>query len=241
MSIFKKPSNEKYESMREEIEQLGNELKEKEKLIKLLTKTNNDSEEKKKELEEQNKELEEQNKELGNIIDQQTFSIDKMGNELSQSKETITAQATEIDTLRKAVETSDGTIKNLQDELNGLKEMLATASNERDEAVKKLEEQEKARTEMPTPPPFNIQENVPTQSEPNDKEEPKQSMNADCAKQLSDIQASIKHLSAEIGEHAYKDKVIKDLHDDLMKKNNDFYTELKTPAIKSIIKCHNRI
>ncbi len=231
MSIFKKPLNEKYESMREEIEQLGNELKEKESLIKLLTKTNNDSEEKKKE-------LEGQNKELGNIIDQQTSSIDKMGTELSQSKETITAQAAEIDALKKTIETSGETIKNLQDELNSLKEALATVGNERDEAIKKLEGQGK---EMPTPPPFNIPEKVPATPESSGKEESRQKTDANCVKQLSDIQAAIKHLSTEIGEHAYKDKVIKDLHDDLMKKNNDFYTELKTPAIKSIIKCHNRI
>ena len=227
MSIFKKPLNEKYESMREEVEHLSNELKEKENLIKLLTKTNNDSEEKSKELEK--------------IIDQQTTSIDNMSNELAQGKEKIAAQGIEIDTLKKEIESSQQTIETLQKELDSLKESLTAIRNERDKVAKKLEEQEKNNKEMPTPPPFNIPEKVPTQSESNDKKEQEQAQNIDYTKQLNDIQASIKHLSAEIGEHAYKDKVIKDLHDDLMKKNNDFYAELKTPAIKTIIKCHNRI
>ena len=136
MSIFKKPLNEKYESMREEVEHLSNELKEKENLIKLLTKTNNDSEEK--------------NKELEKIIDQQTTSIDNMSNELAQGKEKIAAQGIEIDTLKKEIESSQQTIETLQKELDSLKESLTAIRNERDEVAKKLEEQEKNNKEKIT-------------------------------------------------------------------------------------------
>ena len=227
MSIFKKPLNEKYESMREEIEQLGNELKEKENLIKLLTKTNNDSEEKSKELEK--------------IIDQQTTSIDNMSKELSQNNETIAAQGIEIDAMKKEADAAQKTIETLQKELESLKESFASIKDERDKVLKKLEEQEDSKKNMPTPPPFNVPEKDPTSPEQNDKKEQKQEQSIDYTRQLNDMQKSIERLSDKIGEHAYKDKVIKDLHDDLMKKNNDFYAELKTPAIKAIIKSHNRI
>lgn len=55
----------------------------------------------------------------------------------------------------------------------------------------------------------------------------------------TEILNRLEKITTVIKEADHKDKIIKDLHDELQKKNRDFYSELTRPVIKSIIRIHD--
>lgn len=59
-------------------------------------------------------------------------------------------------------------------------------------------------------------------------------ISAELCQRLDKIESFLK-------ETEYKDKIIRELHDDLQKKNRNFYAELTRPSIRSIIRIHEFI
>ena len=57
----------------------------------------------------------------------------------------------------------------------------------------------------------------------------------------SGIEKIIKEIWKMLEENQYKDKIIKELHDELQKRNRDFYADIAKPYLKNIIKIFERI
>ncbi len=58
---------------------------------------------------------------------------------------------------------------------------------------------------------------------------------------ISSLKALLLENKKILEDNIYKDKIIKDLHEELQKKNRDFYADIAKPHLKRIIKVHERI
>lgn len=58
---------------------------------------------------------------------------------------------------------------------------------------------------------------------------------------LSGLEKDIKEIRKMMDEAQYKDKIIKELHDELQKRSRDFYADIAKPYLKNIIKIFERI
>lgn len=58
---------------------------------------------------------------------------------------------------------------------------------------------------------------------------------------FSNLEKEIKEIKKTLDEVQYKDKIIKELHDELQKRNRDFYADIAKPYLKNIIKIFERI
>ena len=54
-----------------------------------------------------------------------------------------------------------------------------------------------------------------------------------------EVLARLEKIESALKESSHKDKIIRELHDDLQKKNRNFYSELTRPVIKSIIRIYD--
>ncbi len=64
---------------------------------------------------------------------------------------------------------------------------------------------------------------------------------SDVTPQLEAVHAELGKLKELIGDVSYKDKLIKELHEELQKRNRDFLAELSKPYLKNIVKIFERL
>lgn len=58
---------------------------------------------------------------------------------------------------------------------------------------------------------------------------------------MGEVLSALKKVEELLKDVGYKDKIIKELHDELQKRNRDFYADIAKPYLKNIIRIHERL
>lgn len=154
--------------------------------------------------------------------------------ELSSLLDAFKAENKELKTVRKDLEEKN---KALQAENDSLKEKLAGCEEsnrtlaEREKKLQeweqKLQEREKA-LEAPQPVPAEAPADAQQQAAPSPVS-------------VAGLEKEVREIRKMLDENLYKDKIIKELHDEVQKRNRDFYADMAKPYLKNIIKIFERI
>ena len=162
-----------------------------------------------------------------------TAALQAQNEELTGLLDAFKAENKELKAKRKELEEQS---KALQAENDSLKEKLAQWEDggktlaEREKKLQeweqKLQEREKALEQRPVPadPAADVTQHAQASSIPS-----------------AGLEKEIKEIRKMLDENQYKDKIIKELHDELQKRSRDFYADIAKPYLKNIIKIFERI
>lgn len=162
-----------------------------------------------------------------------TAALQVQNEELTGLLDAFKAENKELKAKRKELEDQN---KTLQTEIDSLKEKLTQWGDgdktlaEREKKLKEWEQklQEREKTLEQRLAPVEPTADVPQREQSS-------------SLSLAGLEKEVKEIRKMLDETLYKDKIIKELHDELQKRSRDFYADIAKPYLKNIIKIFERI
>lgn len=171
---------------------------------------------------EENVEIQEATRELQTQNEELTSTLDAF----KAANKELKARVGELEEQNKQLQAENETLKGKITTLEESSRTLDEREKRLQEWEIRLQEREQALTAQPSA--ADAPAAAPVAQQP-------------AALSLTGIEAELKEIRKMLDETLYKDKIIKELHEELQKRNRDFYADMGKPYLKNIIKIYERL